>query len=229
MALRRNNTEQGNMYDFVTLMYSPVRGRCSHDCEYCYMKRFPLGEMKLDEKDLKVDLGRGETVFVGYTIDLFASDVPAEWITRVLAHLREYPSNRYLLQTKNPQRLTEFIDEWPSDVILATTIETNRAGYYESKAPDYSNRAGCIGVLSEKGYETMVTIEPIFDFDLEPMIDLIVTANPVWVNIGADSKGHNLPEPPAEKVKALVAALQEKMKVKLKRNITRICEDLKER
>jgi hypothetical protein len=40
-----------------------------------------------------------------------------------------------------------------------------------------------------------VTIEPIMQFDCEQLADLIAQADPEWVNIGADSKGHHLPEP----------------------------------
>jgi hypothetical protein len=40
-----------------------------------------------------------------------------------------------------------------------------------------------------------VTIEPIMDFDLEKMVDLIRKCKPVQVNIGADSGNNHLPEP----------------------------------
>jgi len=228
MPIKRNNQKAGNMYEFITLMYSPIRGRCSHLCTYCYMKRWgKLNPIHLDERDLKLDLGKGETVFVCYTADLFADDIPAEWIEKVLDHLCRYPDNRYLLQTKNPKRMLDFTDKFPPDVFLGTTIETNRTNYYESKAPTFLERAEALGELSKLGLETMVTIEPIMDFDLEELVDLVVTANPVWVNVGADSKSHDLPEPDPKKVSALISALKEKTDVELKRNIDRILEDLK--
>ena len=234
MGLTKNNPESGNMYEFVTLMYSPIRGKCKHECTYCYVKdtanryNAPLKDLFLDEKDLRKKLGKNETVFVCYTCDLFADDVPTEWIEKVLAHCCEYPENRYLLQSKNPKRMIDFVDKFPPDVLLGTTIETNRTGYYESKAPSMEERAKALGILSiREGLETMVTIEPIMDFDLEPLVDLIITANPVWVNVGADSKSHDLPEPAPEKIAALIASLKEKTDVELKRNIDRILEDLK--
>ncbi len=232
MGLTKNRQDAGNMYDFVTLMYSPIRGKCKHECTYCYVmdtaKRYnkPQKDLFLDEKDLRKDLGSGETVFVCYTADLMADDVPTEWIEKVLAHLCKYNKNRYLLQSKNPKRMLDFIKLFPSDVLLGTTIETNRTTYYESKAPTFTERAEALGELSKLGLETMVTIEPIMDFDLKELIDLIVTANPVWVNVGADSKGHDLPEPSPEKVAALIKTLKEKTDVELKRNIERILEDL---
>lgn len=210
------------MYEFVTHMWSPIRGRCSHDCSYCYMKKW--GEqppLHIDDKDLWTDLGKGNFVFVGHTIDLFANDVPTEWIEGVLERLRYYSGNRYLLQSKNPKRFLDFINEYPPNILFGTTIETNRF-IVRSFAPPVSQRAMALAELSYKGFETMVTIEPIFDFDLDELIDLIVLANPKWVNIGADSKGHNLPEPSQEKVIRLIKALQEKTDVKPKKNLTRI-------
>lgn len=213
--------QKGNMYEFVSHMWGPIRGKCSHDCSYCYMKKWPLPPLHIDERDLKTNLGEGNFIFVCHTIDLFADDVPAEWIMRVLKRLRAYPKNRYLLQSKNPERFLRFIGGFPDEVLLGTTIETNR-DIVNSKAPSVLQRANALYRLSGFGYETMVTIEPIFDFDLNDLVNLVITANPKWVNIGADSKGHNLPEPPKEKVKKLIEALQEKTDVELKRNLKRI-------
>jgi DNA repair photolyase len=214
--------QQGNMYEFVTHMWSPVKGRCSHDCSYCYMKRFPLPEVHLNEKDLRNRLGENNFIFVGHTIDLFAEDVPTEWIEKTMFHCCNYPKNKYLFQSKNPRRMLDFTNIFPKDVLLGTTIETNRTDYYESKAPPYIERAKALQELSDMGFETMVTIEPIFDFDLDELVDLVITANPVWVNIGADSKGHKLPEPTKEQIIELVKTLKEKTDVELKRNLDRI-------
>ena len=213
--------QKGNMYEFVTHMWSPIRGKCSHDCSYCYMKKW--GEqppLHIDEKDLMTNLGEGNFIFVGHTIDLFAEDVPALWIIQVLEQCVKY-KNRYLYQTKNTSRFLEFLGMYPKDCLLGTTIETNR-DIVDSAAPLVSHRARHLGWLSKYGFETMVTIEPIFDFDLDELVDLIVLANPEWVNIGADSKGHNLPEPPKEKVEKLIEILQKTTQIKLKGNLRRI-------
>ena len=101
--------QSGNMYEFVSHTWSPIKGKCSHSCSYCYVKRW--GEqppLHLDEKDLMTNLGEGNFIFVGHTIDLFAEDVPKEWILKVLKRLKTYPKNRYLLQSKNPQRFLYF-------------------------------------------------------------------------------------------------------------------------
>lgn len=212
--------QKGNMYEFVSHTWSPIKGKCSHDCSYCYMKKW--GEqppLHIDEKDLKTDLGKGNYIFVGHTIDLFAEDVPKEWIAQVLEKCNSY-DNRYLFQSKNPKRIYLCYWRFPNNIIFGTTIETNR-DIVQSKAPSVIERAKYLGDLS-KSYETMVTIEPIFDFDLEELVDLIVLANPEWVNIGADSKGHNLPEPSKDKVRCLIQTLQKRTQVKLKGNLRRI-------
>lgn len=214
--------QSGNMYEFVSHTWSPIKGKCSHDCSYCYMKKW--GErppLHIDEKDLETNLGEGNFIFVGHTIDLFAEDVPDIWIRQVLNRTRRY-NNKYLFQSKNPARFLEYhFDEYPEDVLLGTTIETNR-DIVTSKAPSVPKRAHALNELSGFGYSTMVTIEPIFDFDLEDLVDLIVLANPEWVNIGADSKGHGLPEPSEEKVADLIKALKKYTSVKLKGNLKRI-------
>lgn len=72
-------------------------------------------------------------------------------------------------------------------------------------------------------FMTMVTVEPIMTFSLINLTILIKMCNPEWVNIGADSKGHNLPEPSPDKIKALIEALKsEGIEVKLKDNLKRL-------
>lgn len=219
MALKK---QKGNMYEFVTHMWSPIKGKCSHDCSYCYMKRWgKQPPLRLDEKDLETNLGEGNYIFVGHTIDLFAADVPAAWIFKVLGKTEKFPKNKYLFQSKNPERFIEFLGYYPDDVVYATTIETNR-NIVKSNAPSAQERAIALSYLEMADNHTMITIEPIFDFDLEPMVDLITTANPEWVNIGADSKGHGLPEPSAEKIQELIRTLENETEVKLKGNLRRL-------
>ena len=213
--------QAGNMYDFVSHTWSPIKGKCSHDCSYCYMKKW--GEqppLHLDEKDLETNLGEGNFIFVGHTIDLFADDVPTEWIIKVLEKCRYY-DNKYLFQSKNPERFAGHEHRFPLNVILGTTIETNR-DIVDSKAPSVLERANALHGLSVFGFSTMVTIEPIFDFDVDELVSLIVTAKPEWVNIGADSKGHGLPEPSRDKVEKLVRMLRNTTTIKLKGNLKRI-------
>ncbi len=217
MMLRES---KGNMYSFVTHTWNPIKGKCFHDCEYCYMKRFPLKELRLDEKDLHTDLGTGRFIFVGSSTDMWAKTVPIEWINKVLYQCQEYPGNTYLFQSKNPERFPFYPD---IDIVYGTTIETNR--WYScmgNKAPLPMVRAERMALLGHRGRRIMVTIEPIIDFDLLEMVDLIRITRPEWVNIGADSKNHGLPEPEAEKIMELIKQLGEFTNVNNKNNLSRL-------
>ena len=52
-----------------------------------------------------------------------------------------------------------------------------------------------------------VTIEPILDFEVVALSNWMKFIKPEFINIGADSKRHNLPEPSMEKVQALIDKL----------------------
>ena len=217
-VLKMLNKQKGNMYGFVTHTWNPIKGKCSHDCSYCYMKFYKQKPLHLVEKELEDDLGSGNFIFVGSSTDMFADDVPREWILKVLSHCNKYPNNKYLFQTKNTRRYADFIGSYPMDNILGTTLESNRSYIQFSKAPDLGAR------ISYMNWDnTMVTIEPIMDFDLIPFIQIINQIKPKWVNIGADSKGHKLPEPSEEKIRSLINQLRQFTEVKLKPNLARLC------
>lgn len=71
----------------------------------------------------------------------------------------------------------------------------------------------------------MITIEPIMDFNLVPFIEMLRNIMPEWVNIGADSQGHDLREPPAGKIKELIAELERFTEVKIKSNLKRLLKE----
>jgi len=218
------NKQTGNMYDFVTHTWNPIKGRCSHDCSYCYMDRFwkmmPDDTLRLDEKELKTKLGKDKFIFVGSSTDMWANDIPDDWILSVLEQCSN-SDNKYLLQSKNPARFLKFIKYLPKQTILGTTIETNR-NYFSSKAPTAKYRAYALNNLFGYTFQRMITIEPILDFDLNAFIALIKLAKPYWVNIGADSGRHNLPEPSYAKVKKLITELSKFTEVRKKRNLERL-------
>ena len=217
------NKQKGNMYPWVTHTWNPIKGRCPHECSYCYMKKFwgKLGNPYLDEKCFKDNLGVGNTIFVGSSIDMWADAIPDKWILKVLQYCLKYP-NIYLFQSKNPKRFLHFISDYedfiPHNVIWGATIETNR-DLSISKAPSSYQRYSMMTWIKGK---TMVSIEPVMDFDLDTMFDWIIAIKPDFVSIGADSKGNNLPEPPAWKIKKLVKKLRCFTEVKIKTNLERL-------
>ena len=76
-------------------------------------------------------------------------------------------------------------------------------------------------------YPRYVTIEPIIDFDLAPLVELIRRCEPEQVNIGADSGNNHLPEPSSEKILALIDELKKFTTIANKRNLTRIIGEVK--
>jgi DNA repair photolyase len=218
------NLSKGNMYEFITHTWNTIKGECYHDCSYCYMKRWgKLKPVRFDEKELKTDLGTGNFIFVGSSCDMFAENIPDEWIKKTLKHMEKFDS-KYLLQTKNPTRVLDFIDACviTDKCVICTTIESNR-DLLEIKrnSPDVFKRAMAMNELSQI-IDTYVTIEPIMDFDMDIMVQLIKECNPKQVNIGADSGRNNLPEPSKEKVLQLVSELQKFTIIHNKSNLQRL-------
>ena len=140
MSFRKS---EGNMYPWVTHTWNVIKGKCPHDCSYCYMKRFPQGELRFDEKELKRNLGEGNFIFVGSSCDMWAESISGVWIGEILGRCYQYPENKYLFQSKNPDRFLNAIDWFSPNMALATTIETNR-NYNISKAPPVLERESAI-------------------------------------------------------------------------------------
>jgi DNA repair photolyase len=204
------------MYSWVTHTWNPIRGKCPHDCSYCYMKVYPQPELHFVEKEINTNLGAGKFIFVGSSTDMWLGQL--NWILATLRHCRSYPGNRYLFQSKAPAKFEHFINFMPPDSMLGTTIETNR-DYHFSQAPTPRSRMLAMCNLL---YPRMVSIEPIMDFDLDLMVDWIGQIAPSFVSIGADSKGHHLPEPAPEKVTRLIKELSKITTVKSKDNLKRL-------
>jgi DNA repair photolyase len=223
---------QGNMYDWVTHTWSCLQGECPHHCSYCYVanghwtKGSPAyqGPPRLEPNFDKVKLGSGRTIFVAHTSDLFAVGVPHALVMKVLAKCSEYPANHYVFQTKDPGNAWQYIDELPATCTIGATIETNSAAVIamHSEAPSPHDRAEALSWFYE-GFQTFVTIEPVMEFDLKTLLDMIRAASPSWVNIGADSKGCNLPEPSWDDVQVLIKGIKDLgIEVREKSNLDRL-------
>lgn len=227
------NKSKGNMYDFVTHTWNPVKGVCYHNCSYCYMtairKRFNQEEKNpyLDESELKTNLGSGNFIFVGSSNDLFCESYPDKWIIKTLDHCEKFHDNKYLFQTKNPKRLMDFVDDYYlfDKSVVCTTIESNYHLSPMGNSPTIRDRVASMIELNNCGVDTYVTIEPVMIFDLRELVKDIRRINPVQVNIGADSGRNNLPEPSAAKVRKLISRLEEFTTVKQKSNLKRILKE----
>lgn len=219
------NKKNGNMYEDV-VTWNPLGGECSHKCAYCstnaLKKRYEAVRNKYSgplQLYPGYPQGSDKTVFVCAQNDLFAENVPEDWIFEILYRCTT-KDNTYLFQSKNPQRFWEFESYFPEKTILCTTIETNRYYGLQGDTPEPFDRAHAMELLPD--FKRQVTAEPILDFDLEQLICLIEKCHPYQVNIGADSKHNNLPEPNKEKVLQLIAELEKFTVVKQKSNLQRL-------
>ena len=214
------NKAKGNMYPWVTHTWNPVKGKCPHRCDYCYMKKIyrrfrkKPAEPRLIEGH--VNFGKGNTIFVCSSIDMFADLIPLTWSGRVINYAKEMGiGNTFLFHTKNP--LNTLLLPVRDNFILCATIESNLWHNAMGKAPPIENRF--LGLHGYSGRK-MITIEPILDFDVVEFVKLIVACGPLeQVNIGADSGNNHLQEPSSEKIAALIEALRPFTRVHLKKNL----------
>lgn len=235
------NRSKGNMYNFKseTYTYNPVKGACLHECIYCFMLgmrwRFHQDPtLRLDQKELKTKLGENRFVFVGSSTDMFADDVPAEWITSVLDHLYEYQGNEYMLQSKNPARFLEFANhklyaDLKDKLIFCTTMESDIDHKDVSTAPLIAERAAAMQKISSLGFKTMITVEPIMKFsDPSVFADLLSSGHPIQVNIGANtSRQVKLIEPTKDEVLSLIKELENRnITVHQKSNLDRLLKTI---
>ena len=221
------NKQKGNMYEFITHTWNPIKGKCSHDCSYCYMKQIVPHNSppRMAEHEFHTDLGNGNFIFIGSSTDMFADDVPSQWIMRVLDYCKLQHDvgnkNAFLLQSKNPQRFLEFVDHpIAKRCVFGTTIEGNR--FYPEimcNAPQIEERVEAMEKMANLGFTTMVTAEPLLSFDLEQMLEYIKRCNPKKVNIGRNScRNIELPEPSKEEVELLIEGLKGISKIEIKKN-----------
>jgi DNA repair photolyase len=227
------NKQKGQMYDWITHTHTHLGGKCPHECSYCSIqdmqKRFGdklpySGPLRLREKEFGVNYGSGKTIFIENCNDLFADGVERKWIDRILDHCREYPGNDYVIQTKNPNRIITDGIALPDGAALGCTIETNRDNDL-GNTPSRSSRAWSMSRLQHRrrGLKTFITLEPIMDFDLHDFAYMLIGARPNFVNIGADSKNHFLPEPSIEKIMQLAEILSDAgIEIRKKMNLDRL-------
>lgn len=219
------DTTKGNMYEFA-VTWNPLGGECQHKCAYCSTNNLRKRFKHLDEKYSGKPMlyypklpKSDKLIFVCAQNDLFVPNVPSIYIESILQACSERMA---LIQTKNPKRVLDFLDYLSGNAIVCTTIETNRIYPQMGNTPSPQMRAYAMRDLSDEKVTTQVTIEPIMDFDLEELVLLVKMCNPVQVNIGADSKRNNLPEPRKEKVIRLISELEKFTVVHQKKNLKRL-------
>jgi protein gp37 len=174
---------------------------------------------------LAANYGTGKTIFVENCSDLFADGIDAHWIGAILSHCRHAPENTYVIQTKNPSRVREFVFLFPPRFLIGTTAESDNHYVMMSKATAPALRMFYLSDLAIPRENKFLTIEPIMSFDAGIFIGMILGADVGKIYIGSDSKNHGLPEPTGEEIGELIRALRDAgQTVILKSNLKRLYE-----
>ena len=213
-----------NMYASAKT-WNPFRG-CNFGCTYCEPS---FGRQARRQKHLcnqcysfaphchPERLGKipsAEIVFVAGVGDI--SFCPPDFVHQILdaieAHNRRCPHKTYYLQSKKPECMVPFLKRLPPNVILVTTLETNRdAGYSKiSKAPPPSVRYRQFRDLDY--HRKVVTVEPVLDFDLDTFSRWLLDIAPeyIWLGFNSHPKAVHLPEPNPKKLLRLEGMLLER-------------------
>lgn len=204
-----------NMYELSAKQWNPFAG-CKHNCTYCgssfqaQLKRFAKKncqkcyEFKPHEHPVRLTQSLPKTKFMQFIFTCASGDVafcPTPYLQQIVDRISNEPDKTFLLQSKNPKTFNQIV--FPDNVILGTTIETNRDALYKgiATAPLPSQRYK--DFKSVKHPLKMVTIEPVIDFDLDVVLKWIKDITPSMIWLEYDSKRNNLPEPELGKVKEL--------------------------
>ncbi len=203
------------MYELSVKQWNPFAG-CEHDCVYCrssfqrQLKRWARKncpgcyEFTPHTHPERLNQTLPKTKHMQFIFTCSSGDIAfccTEYLERIIARMQKEADKTFLIQSKDPQTFNRVI--FPKNVILGTTLETNRDALCEgiSKAPKPSQRYNDFLKVSHP--LKMVTIEPVMDFDLDVMIGWVENINPCMVWLGYDSGKNKLPEPELEKVESL--------------------------
>jgi uncharacterized Fe-S cluster-containing radical SAM superfamily protein len=214
---------KSRMYSDVTT-WNPFKG-CQFDCTYC-KPSFQLQAKRQKKNCMDCyeyvphehperlnHIPSAKTVFVCGNSDIcFATtDYTLKIISAIHEHNHRCPNKEYYFQSKRPVYFKPFLRDFPDNVILLTTLETNRDDGYRkiSKAPRPSKRYQQFKKLSYP--RKVVTIEPVMNFDVDVFLDWVVELDPEYVWLGYNSRPNQvfLPEPSIKKMRKFIDGLRE--------------------
>jgi len=207
--------KKSNMYKLSVSQWNPYAG-CKHECIYCqssfqrqlkrWAKKKCCGcyEFTPHAHFERLDQNLPKTKYMQFIFTCSSGDIAfcsTEYLEEIITRIRDKTNRTFLIQSKDPSTFDRVV--FPKNVILGTTLETNRDELAEviSKAPKPSQRYE--DFLDVRHDLKMVTIEPVMDFDMNIMVDWIENINPCMVWLGYDSGKNRLPEPELAKVQSL--------------------------
>jgi len=164
---------------------------------------------------LKQHLPKNKLIFVAGNGDI--SFALPSWIDKIFDVIRSNKDKTFLIQTKDPECMMHYNTECtiPDNVLIGTTIETNRDTSKISKAPSTETRIHYLNLIRSRKF---ITHEPILNFDLKPMVtwDKKIKPEIVWIGYANHTNGLNLDEPELSKTKKLIKELENFTDVRLK-------------
>ena len=211
--------KKSNMYANAKT-WNPFKG-CRFDCTYClpsFQHQAKRQKWLCDKcykyvphchEDRLGKIPSASIIFVAGNADI--SFCPPSFTRKIIEAVAQHKSKKektFYFQSKRPAYFEQFLSLFPQNVILLTTLETNRDAGYEavSKAPPPSERYRQFKKLEYP--RKVVTIEPVMDFDEDVFPQWIVDLKPEYVWLGLNSKDKpKLPEPSPQKLRKLVEVL----------------------
>jgi protein gp37 len=171
------------------------------------------GSIRFFEKELNRVFKPDDFVFLEDMGDAYASTVPDWMIERILQFIDHNPQVQFLSLTKNPTRYVEIrhsIREFPENMVLGATIESNENYPALSKAPPQSSRIkDMVEVKEFCENRRFLAIEPILYFtNLQSFVNDIREIAPWAVAVGYDNYNNRLPEPILEATLLLIGELE---------------------
>lgn len=188
---------------------------CRFECTYCNARRLALTRLKrlpryqdgfqphLVYEEMGRQFAAGDFVFISYMGDISFASLGI--VQSILGQVALQPDVNFLTCTKNPSIYKSWPARLPANLYLGATIETNR-DYGLSNAPVPMYRYLAMKQLFHP--RTLISIEPICDFDLDILLGWMDDIGPDIIEVGADNYHNNLLEPPWDKVQKLIEGLE---------------------
>lgn len=189
---------------------------CLFNCTYCNARKAALTRFKhapryrggfiphLVEEELRRRFKPGEFVFIAYMGDIaFATRREVELILSVVSN---FPETTFLFLTKNPKCYLRWGLQYPENLYLGATIETD-IDRGLTKAPAPVERYWGMKVLDYP--RKFISIEPVMEFNLPVFLYWMKEIQPQIIEVGADNYHNHLIEPSWSKVEDLLSMLRD--------------------
>ena len=139
------------------------------------------------------------------------TDYTLKIISAIHEHNHRCPNKEYYFQSKRPAYFKPFLRDFPDNVILLTTLETNRDDGIPRNIQGSTTFKEVSGFKKLEYPRKVVTIEPIMNFDVDVFLDWILKIDPEYVWLGYNSRPKQvvIPEPEKKKMRKFIEGLRE--------------------